>query len=230
VGGLTGFERAGHLWPVRLPGGDRAVREPWRMACSWLEAIGAGGEVPPALAGRVEGERWAAVAGLCRSGLAAPETTSVGRLFDAVAALCGLRAEVTYEGQAAVELEAACDLGERGAYPLPLADGLVLDARDTVAAVAAEAAAGVAPAAIATRFHRALATATAAACAAAAEGAGLSLVVLSGGVFQNRVLLELCSADLERRGLRVLVPEELPAGDGGIAYGQAAVAAASESA
>ena len=225
VGGLEGFSRAGHLWPVRLPGGDRAVREPWRMACAWLEALGAGSVVPAALEGRVPRDRWASVASLCRSGVAAPVTTSAGRLFDAVAALGGLRAEATYEGQAAVELEAACDPGERGAYPMPLVEG-VLDARETIAAVVRDAAAGVSPALIATRFHRGFAAATATACAAAAEAHGLPLVVLSGGVFQNRVLLDLCAGDLERRGLQVLVPSLLPPNDGGIAYGQAAVAAA----
>jgi hydrogenase maturation protein HypF len=226
VGGLEQFARVGHLWPVRLPGGDRAVREPWRMACAWLEAVSPGSsEVPSALRSVVDGDRWASVASLCRSGLAAPVTTSAGRLFDAVAALAGLRGLATYEGQAAVELEAACDMRERGAYPMPLVDG-VLDARSTVMAVAADAAAGVSPALIATRFHRGFAAATAGACAAAAEANGLSLVVLSGGVFQNRVLLELCSRSLDRRGLRVLVPSALPPNDGGIAYGQAAVAAA----
>ena len=211
VGGLDGFTRAGHLRPVRLPGGDRAVRQPWRMACAWLEAVSGGGsEVPTALAGDVEPERWNAVASMCHSGLSAPETTSAGRLFDAVAALCGVRAEVTYEGQAAIELEAACDLSETGAYPMPIDGVLVLDARETVAAAARDAAAGVPVPLIATRFHRALAGATAEACAAAAEGAGLATVVLSGGVFQNRVLLELTCAEVERRGLRVLVPERLP--------------------
>jgi hydrogenase maturation protein HypF len=212
VGGLTEFSRAGHLWPVRLPGGDRAVREPWRMACAWL--VESGVSIPPL----VDGERWAAVEGLCRSGSAmAPLTTSAGRLFDAVAALCGLRFEVTYEGQAAVELEAACDLAERGAYPMP-----GLDAREAIAAVVGDLAAGVPVPAIAMRFHRGLANAT----VEAIEATGERLAVLSGGVFQNRVLLELCIEGLEARGLRVLVPELLPPNDGGIAYGQAAVAAA----
>ena len=109
-----GFERAGHLWPVPLPGGDAAVREPWRMACAWRAA--AGGDARP-LRG-VDPERWRAVARMAETGTASPVTTSVGRLFDAVAALCGLRLEVSYEGQAAMELEAACDGAERGAYRL----------------------------------------------------------------------------------------------------------------
>jgi hydrogenase maturation protein HypF len=210
VGGLAESTRVAHLWPVRLPGGDRAVSEPWRMACAWLEECGL-----PAPAWKPAA--WDAVASMCRSGFGAPVTTSAGRLFDAVASLCGLRTEVTYEGQAAVELEAVCDLSERGAYPMP-----ALDAREAIAAVARDLAAGVGVAAIAMRFHRGLAIAT----ADALEATGIELAVLSGGVFQNRVLLELCTAELERRGLRVLVPELLPPNDGAIAYGQAAVAAA----
>jgi hydrogenase maturation protein HypF len=225
AGGLDGFERAGHLWPVRLPGGDAAVREPWRMACAWLEAAGA---EPPVLPAGVAPDRWSAVRRLIRTGTAAPQTTSAGRLFDAVAALSGLRTAVTYEGQAAAELEAACRLDEPGAYPLPAVeqDGrVVLDARPTIAAIAGEVGGGSSVGRVSARFHRALADATADACALVAERRGLDTVVLSGGVFQNRVLLERASARLGRAGLHVLVPRRLPVNDGGIAYGQAAVAA-----
>jgi hydrogenase maturation protein HypF len=218
AGDLRGFERAGHLWPVRLPGGDRAAEEPWRMACAWL--LAAGEEQP--LRG-VDPARWRAVAQLVRTGTSAPVTTSMGRLFDAVAALCGLRLEVTYEGQAAMELEAACDPGERRAYPLPFADGR-LDARVTIRAVAADLARGTPVGSVAAGFHNAVADATASACARLAAERGLGTVVLSGGVFQNRVLLERTIGRLG--GLRVLVPRQLPPNDGGIAYGQAAVAAA----
>ena len=106
VGDLRGFERAGHLTPVRLPGGDRAVKEVWRMACAWL-----GPDADPLPAWIAE--RWAQVAALVESGTASPLTSSMGRLFDAVAALCGLRTEVTYEGQAAVELEALATRARR---------------------------------------------------------------------------------------------------------------------
>lgn len=246
VGGLAGYERAGHLWPVRLPGGDRAVRQPWRMACSWLmeglaEALGNGEpEMPAAFAGEVDPERWRAIAGLVRSGFSAPWTTSAGRLFDAVSALCGLRLEVTYEGQAAVELEAASDPpSERdrdGAYPLPVVDGrapggaegpvLLLDARPTVRSVVEDLAAGAPAAAVGGRFHRALAEAAAEAAALLCRRRSLDTVVLSGGVFQNRLLLEGTARRLTGRGLRVLLPERLPPNDGGISYGQVAVAAA----
>ena len=133
---------------------------------------------------------------------------------------------MTYEAQAAIELEAACDPHERGAYPIACDAALVLDPRAAVLAVRRDVAAGVATGVVAARFHNGLADATAAACARAAADHGLERVVLSGGVFQNRVLLERTAARLERAGLRVLVPALLPPGDGGIAYGQAAVAAA----
>jgi hydrogenase maturation protein HypF len=218
VGGLERAERAGHLRPVRMPGGDAAIREPWRMACAWL--VETFGEAGPPLAG-VSEEAWRAVAHMASSGVGAPVTTSVGRLFDAVAALCGLRACVNYEGQAAVELEAACTFDEPGAYLVEL-DDLVLDARSLIAAVVRDVAAGVEVGAVAMRFHRGFALATAEAC----MRVGIGMVALSGGVFQNRVLLELTQEELERRGMRVLVPRLLPPNDGGISYGQAAAAAA----
>jgi hydrogenase maturation protein HypF len=314
VGNLFGFERVGSLVGVRLPGGDRAVREPWRMACAWLvAACGTDPPLPRSLAGQVEPARWRAVAQMAERGFAAPPTTSMGRLFDAVAALCGLRARVSYEGQAAAELEAVADRGEQGAYELPVIAGrgeralprapscergaqiagpprapsreggaqiaglpcapsrergaqiagppcapsrergaqiagppsperdvhatppghaasLKLDARPLIPAVLADLARGATPALVAARFHRAVAIATARACAAAAERAGTERVVLAGGVFQNRLLLDATAARLEAAGLRVLVPERLPPNDGAISYGQAAIAAAREAA
>jgi hydrogenase maturation protein HypF len=209
VGDLRSFERAAHLFGVRLPGGDRAAREPWRMACAWLVASGV---EPPA--------EWEPVARMCETGLASPLTTSMGRLFDAVAALCGVRTEANYEGQAAIELEALADPAEDGAYDL----GADLDARPLIHDLLADLGRG-APA-VSARFHNAVARATADACAGAASAAGVELVVLSGGVFQNRLLLTRTADRLEALGLRVLVPERLPANDGGISYGQAAVAAA----
>ena len=148
----------------------------------------------------------------------------MGRLFDAVAALCGIRHVVTYEGQAAVELEAAADPDERGVYPMP-----GFDARETVRrGVVADLARGGrrsawSPRASTTRSPRGPPT-----CAAAVAAArGLDTVVLSGGVFQNRRLLETHVGAARRgRGLRVLTPVLLPPNDGGISYGQAAVAAA----
>jgi hydrogenase maturation protein HypF len=228
-GDAGGFERVGALRSAVLPGGAQAVRQPWRMACAWLELAGRGAAGRPAALTPLVAERdWAAVGQLVRSGLSSPVCTSVGRLFDAVAALCGLRAVVSYEGQAAIELEAACDPDERGSYPIEVLkeDGLLrIDPCAMIRAVADEAERGAGAGVIAARFHRWLAAATVEACAAAAAERSCEVVVLSGGVFGNRRLLEAVDAGLTQAGLRVLVPERLPAGDGGISYGQAAVAA-----
>ena len=229
--------RAGALRAVPLPGGDAAAREPWRMACAWLAAA-LEEQVPrrpEALAGEVTRPEWESVAALAASA-ATPLTTSVGRLFDAVAALAGLRARIGHEGQAATELEAAARGEERGAYPFGLGEEsrpdeppwLVLDPRPAVRALLADLEAGASPGEASARFHNGLASATAAALAAAAEAHGLGAAVLSGGVFQNRLLLERTAERLRAAGLRVLVPARLPPNDGGIAYGQAAVATAAE--
>ena len=216
-GDLLGFERVAHLHPVRLPGGEAAVRQPWRMACAWLvEALGQADPLPG-----VDAEAWDKVAALARGGLASPVTTSAGRLFDAVAALCGVRTEINYEGQAAIELEALCDPRERGTYPLP-----GLDARETITALVSDLGRGTGAAVAAARFHNSLAAATAAACEEVARATGTRTVVLAGGVFHNRRLLRSTSELLSDAGLRVLVPRLLPAGDGGLSFGQAAVAAA----
>ena len=225
LGDARGFERAAHLHPVRMPGGERAIRQPWRMACAWLlEALGPEPPLPPLLAGLVSEEEWAKVAQLAESGLASPVTTSAGRLFDAVAALCGIRAEVNYEGQAAIELEGAADPAERRGYPLPGTE--VLDARETVRAMLADLGAGISVPTVAARFHNGVAEGVARACAEIAGAEGVGRVVLSGGVFQNRLLVERTAEALERSGLDVLTPRLLPPNDGGIAFGQAAVAAA----
>jgi hydrogenase maturation protein HypF len=233
-GGLDGFERVGKLLPVRLAGGAQAIRQPWRMACAWLAAAGVqdgdGGEppIPRRMGGDVDEVAWRQVADLIRTGVASPMTTSMGRLFDAVSALCGLRQRVTFEGQAAVELEAACDPAERGSYPVGLdreGPTLVIDPRETIRAVAADLEAGAAPGAVASRFHTTMALVTVEACSHAARACGTDRVVLSGGVFQNRRLIEGVAAGLRTAGLRVLVPERLPVNDGGISYGQAAIAA-----
>jgi hydrogenase maturation protein HypF len=229
-GDLAGYERAGHLWPVPMPGGQAAIRQPWRMARSWLEAaLGAEPELPDSLAGLVTAPEWRATGELIRSDVSVPVTSSIGRLFDAVSALCGICAEVNYEGQAAIELEAACDPDEAAAYPFSLVQRnrrVLLDARATVRGVAADLGRAVPAGVIAARFHNALARATTRACCVVARRHGCRTIVLSGGTFQNRRLLEQVAAGLTAERCRALVPERLPPGDGGISYGQAAVAAA----
>jgi hydrogenase maturation protein HypF len=229
VGDVESVERVGKLQPVRLPGGDAAVREPWRMACAWLlAALDGEAPLPAPIAATVERKRWEQVAELARRGLVSPVTTSVGRLFDAVSALCGLRTTVREEGRAAVELEAVASPGEAGAYPMPLLDAEVLrlDARETVRAILADLAGGARAEVVSARFHNGLSDATAGAVSLLARRWGVGTAVLAGGVFQNRLLLERTAERLTRAGLRVLIPRALPANDGAIAYGQTAVAAA----
>ena len=235
VGDLSGFERVGSLWPVRLPGGAAAIREPWRMTFAWLaESLGQPSPRPSLLRDVVDERRWAAMAGVNATPAFSPLTTSMGRLFDAVAALCGIAPRTTYEGQAAVELEAAAArCSDPGSYELDLlreVSGLIIDPRGAVRAAVADLDAGVAIPAVAARFHAGVADVTVRACLAMTKSRGLDTVVLSGGVFQNRRLLEAVAVELERARLRVLIPLALPANDGGISFGQAAVAAARMSA
>jgi hydrogenase maturation protein HypF len=233
IGDLSEFTRAGRLRGVTLPGGSAAVREPWRMASRWLaEAFGEPQPLPAQLAGSVEPRAWEAMARIAAAPELSPVTTSMGRLFDAVAALCGVRASVSYEGQAAIELEAlAATATDAAGYEIELDDdgaGLVLDPRPAVRAIARDAAAADDIAGVAAGFHAALARATTEACLRIASSAGLDTVVLSGGVFQNRLLLEQSARELARTGLRVLTPVALPPNDGGVSFGQAAIAAARE--
>jgi len=231
VGDLRGYERAGWLWPVRMPGGAAAVRQPWRMAAAWLsEALGAEPPLPAALRATVSASDWNAVGRIARAPELSPVTSSIGRLFDAVGALCGAPARVSYEGQAAVELEAlawtAGDRASGGGYPFERAAGCVLDPRPAVRELVSELDRGVAAAVVSARFHAGVAAASVEAVTAIASARGLETAVLSGGVFQNRLLLERVAAGLDAAGLHVLVPQRLPPNDGGISFGQAAVAAA----
>jgi hydrogenase maturation protein HypF len=228
VADLAGFSRVGQLAPVAMPGGAAAIREPWRMAAAYLETA-FDGQVPErlALVARHQ-ERWATITGLARSGLSSPLTSSAGRLFDAVAALVGVRDAVNYEGQAAIELEQRADPDEAGAYPMTIerGDRLCLLGADLIRAVVAEQESGVGVPVISARFHNGLAKAVVEACVLLRERHALSTVALSGGVFQNLLLLEKTVAGLEQREFRVLLHERVPPNDGGISLGQIAVAGA----
>ena len=206
---LASFERVAHLEPVPLPGGEAAVREPWRVAAAYLER--AGRPVP--------WERWT----LVRQALAvnAPASSGMGRLFDAVAAVLGVREQVGYEGQAAIELEHLAAGVAAEAYPCRVEDG-ILRGGDLVARAHDDHAAGGAREEVAAAFHEGVAAAAARACALAAEP---RTVVLSGGTFQNLRLLGSVRARLTAMGFEVLSHRRVPPGDGGLSFGQAAVAA-----
>jgi hydrogenase maturation protein HypF len=206
-----------------MPGGVAAIREPWRMAVAWAGAAGV--EAP------FQDARLAAVADLAARGQG-PVTTSMGRLFDAVACLLGLRTTVTYEAQAAIALEQAARTIERAEAPTyPMAidtdDGqLVLDPRPLIASAVADRTAGTPVAVVAAGVHEAIGRAAADAAECLARRHGLATVALSGGVFQNVRLSEIVEERLTAAGLAVLVHRQVPANDGGICIGQAAVAAA----
>ncbi|WP_034263162.1 carbamoyltransferase HypF [Actinospica robiniae] len=230
---LRSARRAAHLEPVPMPGGTSAIRQPWRMAAAYLDAAFGDEGAPVELAVLRRNEaRWTQVVVLARAGLNAPLTSSAGRLFDAVGALLGLRDEISFEGQAAIALEQIADLDERGAYLLPVAEPagaeepLRLRGAELVRAAAVDVLAGVDPGVIAARFHHGVADAIARVCERLSEENGVRTVALSGGVFQNVLLTTGVVRRLEGAGLRVLTHRQVPANDGGISLGQAAVAAA----
>jgi len=225
---LAGFERLGHLDPLPMPGGVAAIREPWRMAAVYLDAA-YGGAVPEPLGVVTRNQpRWSQVISLARAKVGSPLTSSAGRLFDAVASILGVRDTINYEGQAAVELEQLADPEERGAYAAGVtgAQPFRLAGADMVRAVVEDLRAGVDPGLVAARFHNGVAAAVVAGCTLAREATGLATVALSGGVFQNLLLLERTVTGLEARGFRVLVHGRVPPNDGGISLGQAAAAGA----
>ncbi len=225
VADFVGFERALHLEQVPMPGGDHATRQPWRMAAAYLDLAFEGAPPEGLDVQRRQRGRWDAVRSAARVGINAPLTSSAGRLFDAVSALLGLRDEVTYEGQAAIELEHLASPTERGCYPVPVAGGVV-QVSELFRAVTQDLLAGTDSARIAARFHHSVADLVAAGCDQVREQSGLSVVALSGGVFQNALLLAGCLERLQDRGFSVLTHRQVPCNDGGISLGQAAVAAA----
>jgi hydrogenase maturation protein HypF len=303
IADLAGFERAGHLAPVPMPGGTAAIRQPWRMAAAYLDAAysgggsaragdspagsggaparrgsasaragdssagSGGGQVRPAESpgqpgapaesdrspwsrvrdGRADGldvvrragRRWGDVLAIARAGVNSPLTSSAGRLFDAVAAILGVRDTINYEGQAAVELEQLADPAERGAYRIGIELGrrsepsrpdvsaapFLVAGTDLVRAVCDDLAAGAERSVVAARFHNGVAVAIEEACVLLRERCGLNTVALSGGVFQNLLLQQRVVDQLERRGFRVLLHSRVPCNDGGISLGQAVIAA-----
>ena len=208
----AGFRRLGHLRPLPLPGGDAAARQPWRMAAAALHALGRADEIVPAL-----GPQAAPVAALLAAGRV-PLTTSCGRLFDAAAALLGLLHTSSYEGEAAMRLEALATTPTEfpGGWRL---DGLVLDLLPLLDALR-----GAAPPLGADLFHGTLAAGIIAWTATAAAREGLDTVALAGGCFINRPLAEAVADGLRTAGLRPLLPAQAPCGDGGLSLGQAWIA------
>ncbi len=229
VADLVGYRRVGHLRPAPLPGGDLAARTPWRSALGYLS-------LNPRLApvferafdGVAAAEREVAEQQVARR-VNTPMASSMGRLFDATAAILGVRRTAQFEGQAAMELEALAGARVAAEHEFPMEegpDGWVLDPLPLLAVLGHGARKGQSRGDLAADFHASVARATALGAVRAARDAGLDRVVLAGGVFLNARLLASIVRRLERAGLRVLLPRRLGPNDGAISFGQAAVAAA----
>jgi hydrogenase maturation protein HypF len=231
VGGYSGFRRVGHFRQIRMPGGDAAVREPWRMALAFLyQALGTAAFAMdhPVTRHLPETEQSLFITMLER-GLNSPFTSSCGRLFDAVAALLDVRQTVTYDGQAAIELEALAETsGDNQLLPYEIGldsmNLLQVDFSSLFPAILNDCRAGVSTATIARRFHATVAQASVDACARIARETSIRRIVLSGGVFQNRLLSEMVYTGLIKEGLQVSTHRLAPPNDGCIALGQAAIA------
>jgi hydrogenase maturation protein HypF len=216
-----------------MPGGDQAIREPWRMAVSHLRDAG---HIRGEFVSRLPKGHLNAVEKMLERGFGTPMTSSMGRLFDAVAVLAGLCDRVSYEGQAAMELEwLAHDLAERGAYSfevkeVPAAEAqearLVVDTRPLIEDVARDAGSGTAGPIISRRFHTTIVELIASVCDHIRRSMRIDAVVLSGGVFMNALLSVEANRRLKDDGFRVFRHRLVPPNDGGLSLGQLAIAAA----
>ncbi len=224
VGDCGEFVNAGGLSSLLLAGGDRAVLEPWRIGVGYLYQAG-GVELMPPWLRAIKGRQT-----VCRAidaGINTPRSSSCGRLFDAVAALCGFCLYSTFDAEAPMRLLGAADYGEKGGYPFVVVEEggrIVVDSVALLLEVARDIARGRAPGRVSARFHRGLACGLVMAVTEVCRGRGLDTVVLSGGVFANDLLSGLITAGLERERLQVLRHRQLPPGDGCLAVGQAVVA------
>ena len=241
VASLGGFERAAHLRTWALPGGAASVRDARRNAFALLSELGLL-EHPGAerLLGGLDEQTRSVTATMIERGINSPRTSSMGRLFDAAAAILGICGQATYEGEPAIELEAAawralgsesiCPTGNMASFSVTESsrpdDCHVLNSRPLFEALLEGIGAGVPAGRLALDFHVAVAHASARIANEICAREGLDTVVLSGGVFMNRLLLQLLTRELKSAGLTVLVPHTVPVNDGCIAYGQAAVASA----
>ena len=214
----AGFERRAHLRYVPLAGGDAAVREPWRSALGYA---GAAERLLADAGGRISEQGLRVVERMIATGTNTVMTSSCGRLFDAVAALIGLRYEVNFEGQAAIELEAIVDPSCEERYQFDIG-GEKLDFRAMMERIVKERAA---PSLVAARFHNTLAAAIHEMCLRMRRESGIGRVCLSGGTFQNMRLLGLVARALRASGFELFLHRKVPPNDGGIALGQAVIAA-----
>ncbi len=230
VADLTGYRRAAHLETVPMPGGAAAIKSPQRMALAYLDQI-YGQDVwqldLPSLAGMDRGEA-GIIQQMCARRINAPLTSSLGRLFDAVAAMVGLRRQVAFEGQAAMELEMMADDQTRQGYDFQWRDGPVrqIAVAPVLKGVVEDVRGGLPAFIISRKFHNTLIQGFAELCVVIGRETGLNSVVFSGGCFQNRLLLEGLTQTLQDRNMTVYSHMQVPTNDGGISLGQAVIGAA----
>lgn len=228
TGDYAGFERRAHFDYVPLPGGETGIKEPWRMAVSYLvQAYGDAFPYSLPFLKRIDPQKVSIVLQQVEKRINAPLTSSAGRLFDAVSSLVGLCDVIEYEGQAAIRLEKEANAVDTGLYPyeiIPGEFGYRIQILEMIRVITEEVLKGREISHIAGAFHRTVATITLDVCRLLREKYGLQDVVLSGGVFQNRLLLQLMIDELEKDGFKVYTHSKVPTNDGGISLGQAAIA------
>jgi len=223
------FTRMAHLEYLPLPGGAEAIKKPWRTAIGYLHALGIELDGGLPLFQWINENKLDIIKSQVERGVNAPLTSSMGRLFDAVAAITGVRGEIQYEAQAAIDLEmlaheAPC---ETGSYPFTSGeeDGVnIIKIRNLLTAVVTDVKDHAPQAIIAARFHNTIARMVAEACLSISRKTGIKAAALSGGVFQNRILLGKARAMVESKGIRVYTHRQVPCNDGGISLGQAVIA------
>ena len=220
------FERVYHLEYMPLPGGDAAVRKPARMALSLLLQAGIDPDsFPFPFHQALDPDERSAVANQVRTGFNSPKTSSLGRLFDGVAALIGLHQQISYEAQNAIALETIADPEEQSCYDFPIEDGQIL-VSSVIRAIVEDLKQNVTPAVLSARFHNGLTACAVKVCETVRAQTSLRQVVLSGGVWQNKTLIRQTITALSASGFEVFWPHKLPINDGGVSLGQALVALA----
>ena len=229
IADYRGFSRQGHLEYVPMPGGTVAIERPYRMAISYLISLFGEDALTPDLPflSEVSSEEIALIAQQVERGINSPLTSSCGRLFDAVSALIGIRGRIDYEAQAVIELEMVADESDCGRYPFSIEeqDGVnIVRLKELFSGLIRDLGNGTPKSLMSSKFHSTVAEMVVQMCRRLARESSIYRVALSGGVFQNRLLLRLTVAALEGAGFEVLTHEKVPTNDGGISLGQAVIA------
>jgi len=237
TGSYSGYKRVGHLNYVKMPGGEMAIKDPWRMAVSYLysldenliKRLSEDKEIGITLFKDIDANSIAVISQMLEKDINCPLTSSMGRLFDAISALLGVRNRINYEGQAAIELEYLCKSGYNGEYGFSFNnddDIFTISANELVIGILKDIKHGIEKGIISSKFHETVANIVLEGCKKIDKVTGLNKVALSGGVFQNITLLGKCVSKLESSGFEVYTHSLVPANDGGISLGQAAIAIA----